>query len=256
MQVKFEIAGIQLKESEAKTLLSIGTEAPTVTVDLMDHVDAKLLDSSKLFNLSIEKKHPELASLAAKLAIASPSIPQKKQVRNRHTISKLAVKKISLDEALDQLCNYRSLKNVGAAMIVDSLVGGKCLTIREIAVKQVNALWNQDVDVQSEIFSGFKRVQGEFKPFVAKPQKGLITYHSSPVYGALRDGTAFLKQTGFVKVEDSVEYGSADKKLTGTENHLQRKVYRLELTEAGSVLADTWGDLDKFILKFWNTRKA
>ena len=76
------------------------------------------------------------------------------------------------------------------------------------------------------------------------------------MYGALRDGTAFLKQTGFVKVEDSVEYGSADKKLTGTENHLQRKVYRLELTEAGSVLADTWGDLDKFILKFWNTRKA
>jgi len=91
MQVKFEIAGIQLKESEAKTLLSIGTEAPTLTVDLMDHVDAKLLDSSKLFNLSIEKKHPELASLAAKLAITSPSVSQKKQVRNRHTISKLAV---------------------------------------------------------------------------------------------------------------------------------------------------------------------
>ena len=257
MQVKFEIAGIQLKESEAKTLLSIGNEMPTVTVDLMDHVDSKLLDSSKLFNLSIEKKHPELASLAAKLAITTPELSKKKkQPRNRHTISKLAVKKISLDEALDQLCNYRSLKNVGAAMIIHSLVNGKCLTIREIAVKQVNDLWNQDVDVQSEIFSGFKRVQGEFKPFVAKPQKGLLTYHSSPVYGALRDGTAFLKQTGFIKVEESVEYGSADKKLTGTENHLQRKVYRLELTEAGNVLADTWGDLDEFILKFWNSRKA
>tara|TARA_R100000406_G_scaffold43042_1_gene28755 strand:- start:1722 stop:2579 length:858 start_codon:yes stop_codon:yes gene_type:complete len=257
MQVKFEIAGIQLKESEAKTLLSIGNEMPTVTVDLMDHVDSKLLDSSKLFNLSIEKKHPELASLAAKLAITTPELSKKKkQPRNRHTISKLAVKKISLDEALDQLCNYRSLKNVGAAMVIHSLVNGKCLTIREIAVKQVNDLWNQDVDVQSEIFSGFKRVQGEFKPFVAKPQKGLLTYHSSPVYGALRDGTAFLKQTGFVKVEESVEYGSADKKLTGTENHLQRKVYRLELTEAGDVLADTWGDLDEFILKFWNSRKA
>ena len=72
-------------------------------------------------------------------------------------------------------------------------------------------------------------------PFVAKPQKGLITYHSSPVYGALRDGTAYLKQTGFIKVEDSVEFGSADKKLKGTENHLQRKVYRLELTESGQV---------------------
>ena len=79
MQVKFEIAGIQLKESEAKTLLSIGSEAPTVTVDLMDHVDTKLLDSSKLFSLSIEKKHPELATLAAKLAITSPSIKKRKQ---------------------------------------------------------------------------------------------------------------------------------------------------------------------------------
>ena len=76
MQVKFEIAGIQLKESEAKTLLSIGNEMPTVTVDLMDHVDSKLLDSSKLFNLSIEKKHPELASLAAKLAITTPELSE------------------------------------------------------------------------------------------------------------------------------------------------------------------------------------
>ena len=80
MQVKFEIAGIQLKESEAKTLLSIGSEAPTVTVDLMDHVDTKLLDSSKLFSLSIEKKHPELATLAAKLAITSPSIKSESKI--------------------------------------------------------------------------------------------------------------------------------------------------------------------------------
>ena len=66
-------------------------------------------------------------------------------------------------------------------------------------------------------------------PFVAKPQKGLLTYHSSPVYGALREGTAYLKQTGFIKVDEQIEFGSADKELKGTENHLQRKVYRLDL---------------------------
>ena len=256
MQVKFEIAGIQLKESEAKTLLSIGSEAPTVTVDLMDHVDTKLLDSSKLFSLSIEKKHPELATLAAKLAITSPSIKKRKQNRGRHTISQMEVKKITLDQALEELCTYKSLKNVGAAMIVHSLSFGKACTIREIAVNQVNDLWDRDVEAQSELFAGFKRVQGQFMPFVAKPQKGLLTYHSSPVYGALREGTAYLKQTGFIKVEEQIEFGSADKELKGTENHLQRKVYRLELTESGQVLADTWADVDQFILNFWNTRKA
>jgi hypothetical protein len=256
MQVKFEIAGIQLKESEAKTLLSIGSEAPTVTVDLMDHVDTKLLDSSKLFSLSIEKKHPELATLAAKLAITSPSIKKRKQNRGRHTISQMEVKKITLDQALEELCTYKSLKNVGAAMIVHSLSFGKACTIREIAVNQVNDLWDRDVEAQSELFAGFKRVQGQFMPFVAKPQKGLLTYHSSPVYGALREGTAYLKQSGFIKVEEQIEFGSADKELKGTENHLQRKVYRLELTESGQVLADTWADVDQFILNFWNTRKA
>ena len=160
MQVKFEIAGVQLKESEAKTLLSIGSEMPIVTVDLMDHVDSKLLDSSKLFNLSIEKKHPELASLAAKLAITAPSIKKRKQARGRHTISQMEVKKISLDQALEELCSFKSLKNVGAAMIVHSLVNRKRLTIREIAVSQVNGLWDRDVDAQSELFAGFKRVLG------------------------------------------------------------------------------------------------
>ena len=256
MQVKFEIAGIQPKESEAKTLLSIGSEMPTVTVDLMDHVDKKLLDSSKLFNLSIEKQHPELATLAAKLAITSPSIKNRKQKRGRHTISQMEVKKITLDQALEELCTYKSLKNVGAAMIIHSLVNRKKLTIREIAVNQVNYLWDRDVEAQSELFAGFKRVQGQFMPFVAKPQKGLLTYHSSPVYGALREGTAYLKQTGFIKVDEKIEFGSADKKLKGTENHLQRKVYRLELSETGDVLADTWADIDTFILNFWNTRKA
>jgi hypothetical protein len=256
MQVKFEIAGVQLKDSEAKTLLSIGSEMPVVTVDLMDHVDSRLLDSSKLFNLSIEKKHPELASLAAKLAITSPSIKKRKQPRGRHTISQMEVKKISLDQALDELCSFKSLKNVGAAMIIHCLSTRKRMTIREIAVTQVNGLWDRDVNAQSELFAGFKRVQGEFMPFVAKPQKGLLTYHSSPVYTALREGTAYLKQTGFAKVEEQVEFGSVDKELKGTETHLQRKVYRLELTEAGDVLADTWADVDKFILKFWNSRKA
>ena len=168
----------------------------------------------------------------------------------------MITKKITLDQALEELCSYKSLKNVGAAMLVHSLSFGKPCTIREIAVNQVNALWDRDVDAQSELFAGFKRVQGQFMPFVAKPQKGLLTYHSSPLYGALREGTAYLKQTGFIKVEEQIEFGSADRKLKGTENHLQRKVYRLDLSESGRVLADTWADVDEFILNFWNTRRA
>ena len=256
MQVKFEIAGIQLKDSEAKTLLSLGNESPTLTVDLMEHVDGKLLDSGKLFNLSIEKKHPELVALAAKIAITGPVSRVKKQPRGRHTISNLEVTKISLDQALEELCNYKSLKCVGAAMVLKSLSNARSMTIRDIAVQQVNDLWDKDVDAQSSLFNGFKRVNGEFAPFVAQPQKGLMTYHSSPIYGALREGTAWLKKTGFIEVKSETQFGSVDKKLKGTEKHLQRKVYQLQLSESGGVLADTWGDLDEFILNFWNTRKA
>ena len=253
MQVKFEIAGIQLKESEAKTLLSIGSTAPTVTVDLLDHVDVKLLDSGKLFNLSIEKKHPELATLAAKLAITGPIKTPRRNVK-RNSISELEVNKISLDEALDDLCTSSSLRNVGAAMILQTLANKEKATIRQIAVDQVNSLWDQDVSTKSELFLGFHRSQGRFAPFVSKAKKGLITYHSSPLYGALRDGAAWLKQAGFLEVTAGTEFGSADKRLEGVERHLQRKVYSLSLTESGGVLADTWADISDFTVSFWNNR--
>jgi hypothetical protein len=253
MQVKFEIAGVQLKESEAKTLLSIGNTMPTLTVDLLDHVDVKLLDSGKLFNLSIEKKHPELAAIAAKLAITGPIKAPKRKVK-RNSLSELEVKKISLDEALDSLCTSTSLRNVGAAMILQSLANTNKATIRQIAVDQVNSLWDQDVSTKSELFLGFHRAQGRFAPFVSKAKKGLITYHSSPLYSALRDGTAWLKQAGFLEVTEGTEFGSVDKKLNGVERHLQRKVYTLSLSESGEVLADTWADISDFTVNFWNNR--
>ena len=62
----------------------------------------------------------------------------------------MEVKKITLDQALEELCSYKSLKNVGAAMVVHSLSFGKACTIK-IAVNQVNDLWDRDVEAQSEL---------------------------------------------------------------------------------------------------------
>ena len=48
MNVKFQIAGIDLKESEAKTLLILDNQTSTLSVDLIDHLDTDLLDFKNL----------------------------------------------------------------------------------------------------------------------------------------------------------------------------------------------------------------
>jgi len=47
-------------------------KSPAITIDLATVLDRDVLDAKKLFNLSIEKQRPELATLAAKLAIQKP----------------------------------------------------------------------------------------------------------------------------------------------------------------------------------------
>ena len=102
MNVKFQIAGIDLKESEAKTLLTLDNQTSTLSVDLVDHLDTDLLDFKNLFKLSIEKKNPDLAALAAKLAISHPEIKIKSKSRENPTSEhgNLASDKISLESAL------------------------------------------------------------------------------------------------------------------------------------------------------------
>ena len=73
MNVQFNLNGISLKQSEAETLLATaGT--PSIQLDIGKYLSKGQLSVKKLFDLSIEKQRPELAALAAKLAIKLPHI--------------------------------------------------------------------------------------------------------------------------------------------------------------------------------------
>ena len=257
MHVKFQIAGIDLKESEAKTLLTLDNQTPTLSVDLIDHLDTDLLDFKNLFKLSIEKKNPDLAALAAKLAISHPEIKIKSKSREkspRASMATLQVDKISLESALDTLLTARNGRTAGAAMLLSHLMPVQVATMRDVAVTMVNTFARRKVDSKSDLFNGFARFKGKYHPIVAKPKRGVKTYHTSNVYQTLRDGCSFLVQGGFVELEEQISYGSEDKKLTGVQKHLRRKVYQMKLTESGRVLADTWADADEFITNYWNNR--
>ena len=256
MKLNFQLHGVDLQEAEAKSLLKIQEEIPAITIDLATVLDRDVLDAKKLFNLSIEKQRPELATLAAKLAIQKPfsKVNTRKPSKERVAIPDLAVEPISLDEALEKLCGDKNLMTAGAAMVLSSLAEKNNRTMREIAVEQVNKMWRNDVNVRSTIFNGFTKINGVFAPFIGRAGKGVVTYHSSPLYNSLREGSAFLVKSGFAVATGEVSFGSENKKLTGSEPLLRRVVYRSKLTEHGSVLADTWADVDQAIFNYWNDR--
>ena len=139
-------------------------------------------------------------------------------------------------------------------MILESLSGGKNMTLRDIAYEQVNLAWDKGLPEKCSIFRGFVDNGEEMAPVIAKPAKGTVTYHSSSVYNALREGLKYLAQQGMAKAIAKTSWGSDDKKLRGSETLLRRTVYEVQLTDKGKDLAGTWGDIDDFIFSFWQDR--
>ncbi len=69
MNFKFKIGDTTLDNNEAKALLSAAGRDASIVVDIAEHIDPAMIDSKKLFSISVETKNPTLASLAARFAI-------------------------------------------------------------------------------------------------------------------------------------------------------------------------------------------
>ena len=102
MKLNFEINGVAIRENEAKSLFTLSDETPSITIDLSEHLTKDCLDAKKLFNLSIKSKQPELAQLAAKLAMSTPQVKAKKK---RKKITKNKTTKESLWPGMWALLN-------------------------------------------------------------------------------------------------------------------------------------------------------
>lgn len=258
MKVQFQLGEVALEKNEAHTIHEISGADEVLTVDLFDHIDTSQINTDALFTMSIEKRDPALAALAAKLAITGVKF-SKKRAYNKNgakTIAQVETVKTDPFDALGQILNSNTLRSVGAAMILNSLADGERRSLREIAEDVVNHMHDYG-------FLNTEESPGFFKGFYQK-RKGWFanidrqspnqTYHTSPMYTAMREGLSFLKSVGLVDLEEDMSFGALNKKLSGSQTHLRRRVYTVALNDAGVSLMDTWADSDAYIANFWTTR--
>jgi hypothetical protein len=259
MQFEFQIGDLTLDKTEANTLLQAAEIDSTIKIDLSKHIDARYIDSQKLFTLSVERKNPALAALAAKLAIegVQPSSKRIYRKTGEKKISSLEVDPMDPTEVLHTLLSTPSLKHVGAAMILHALQETNNQTIREMAIFEVNHLrqWWLLKNPNSDILRGFKLVNDEYVPIYKTASVDRAEcFHASPIYTSLRDGLSFLVKSGLVLMNEEIEFGSNDRELKGTQSHLRRKVYKCSLSGRGRETAEIWADPMTYIARFWNNR--
>lgn len=258
MKIAFRLGDAKLDAAEAKALMSTSKEEPTFEIDIAKHIDPSLIDARKLFNLSIEKQLPTLATLAARFAIEGVTPKKTKRTITNRIVDIIPASVVEKpDEIIAELNQMTSLRSLGAAMIMYNLRKGGKRTLRQIAVHTVNELaFKGEISADSACFRGFFHdAEGNFKPLI---QDGTVSrtecYHASPMYTALRDGLAYLTKNGLVETSNTIEYGSKEKTLDGHANLLRRAVYRVELTDAGRETADMWDDLSDYITRRWSQR--
>lgn len=258
MKIAFKLGNTTLDKAEANALMSTTGKEPTFEIDIAKHIDPSLIDAKKLFNLSVEKQLPKLATLAARFAIEGVKPTKaKRAVTNRIVDIVPNAVTDKPDEVIADLNQMTSLRSLGAAMILYNLRTRSMRTLRQIAVDTVNEIaFKGEVSADSACFRGFLRdSEGGFKPLI---QDGTIVrsecYHASPMYTMLRDGLTYLTQIGLVKTLKTIEYGSTEKRLNANSTQLRRAVYRVDLTDVGRETAEMWYDLSDYITTRWSQR--
>lgn len=261
MNLKFKIGDTTLDNTEAKALLNAAGREAAIIVDIADHVDPAMIDAKKLFSISVETKNPTLASLAARFAIEGVCAPRKRQYRRNDAqrISRIEPSVVinQPSEAIEALCRMGGLKSIGAAMILDGLHDGNTKTLRQIATACVNGMaYRGSVSPDSQCFAGFvKDADGHYRTLNQGPNiPRNACYHASPMYTAIRDGAALLKEWGLVEMKEIIEFGSKDKELDDNSKQLRRTVYAVSPTSMGQKVAHEWGDIADFICHRWSSR--
>lgn len=260
MKVLFKLGETTLDSAEASALFSATESNPSIVIDILDHINPAAVDAKKLFSLSVEKKNPMLASLAAKFAIEG--IAPKKRRPTHEQIQRITdispLRQIhDPSEAISELIHLDSLKSIGAAMILASLKNRQKKTLRQIAISIVNDLaYKGEISPDSDCFKGFiKDVDGSYRPIAKAPGiKRSQCYHASPMYTSLRDGLTLLAEWGLVTTDKTTEFGAKDRDSSTSIDLLRRTVYMVELSESGLAVADHWGDLSSYISMRWSQR--
>lgn len=258
MNLQFKLGELTIDKKEAEILLQNFGKDETPSVCLSSLLDRKKLDPNKVFQLSIETKNPQLASLAAKMEINGFKPIGKIKRTYKRSVRILDINKAetrAIDNVIETLLTSKTQRSVGAAMILHNLRHMDTRTLRNIAAQTVTFLAEQKevFNGTETVFKGFKRDSTGYYTPKSKDEKTprKDTYHASRMYAALREGAAYLIQTGMAQGEEFVTFGSEEKELDKNSMHLQRTVYRFKLTTEGLNLIRQWGDCKEYIIDYW-----
>jgi len=243
----YTLKGNALTKDEAAALVEASSTTP-VEIELSSVLNLRKVDSAKLFKLSIEKKLPELASLAWKISVNdAPKTPK---------ITKSGVEVITVSKApeklLEELHKVNGLWGAGAAMILASCSNEEWWTLRKVATHWVN---NLEINPRSVLYQGFEIRNGTWEP--KELRSGVDrrqTFHVAPVYICLRDALNWLMENRLVDRTKNVSRGSTNPSASVSTQSMSRIYYAVKLTDRGREMVDMWGDINTFVEKAFESR--
>lgn len=243
----YTLKGNALTKDEAAALVEASSSTP-VEIELSSVLNLRKVDSSKLFKLSVEKKSPELASLAWKISVnEAPNSPK----LTKSGVEVVTVRKAP-DKLLEDLHKVNGLWGAGAAMILSSCSNGEWWTLRQVATYWVN---NIEVNPRSVVYQGFEIINGAWTP--KELRSGVDrrdTFHVAPMYICLRDALNWLMENGLVDRTKNVSRGSTNPNASASTQAMSRIYYAVRLTDRGQELMEMWGDVDQFIKNAFECR--
>jgi hypothetical protein len=265
MTFQFHLNNTLIAHSEAEALFeACVSDKKPFTIDLENIIKIEKIDSKKLFELSVEKKSSELATLAWKLSLSSPVrtkkvktviTPQKtKKEKSVRTLSRTA----SLDDLIGELNSRNSYWAVGAALILHQCNNEQWTTMKDVANNYVNKIWKTtDLSEKSVLFRGFVE-QGEM--LVPLEMKGGLqrrdTFHVCPLYIGMREGLGWCRRNNLIEQKSAISFGTTQGTRAQNVEQMQRVYYKIRATKRGLDMASMWADIDSYVFNFFNSRMA
>jgi hypothetical protein len=265
MDFNFNYGGMTLDKPEAAALLQASSPKGTkpFEIDLSKLIDVRVVDSNKLFKLSVDQQNPALASLAFKLATANvpttPKATHKVVITDKEPVPSstglmLGMEPLEIIADLNKSACYRS---VGTAVLLHYANTVDSRAMRDIASEFVNdCLTTHKMKKTSIAFRGFTQGSGgKLEPIDNAPKiPRRDTYPVSPVYISLREGLIYCERHGLLSIRQNYSVGSLRSDASPLAEKLKRMYYTFKLTDKGNEVKEYWGDMESFIVKFFKSR--
>lgn len=260
MNFQFLLQGAPLDQKEAAALMTAAQKKgdSCFSIDLEKVIDVKVLDTKKLFDLAIEQKFPELASLAVRVSVAQNGPFWKAEKNDKKMIKKHRQHKQTSDstpeDIIESLHKSSSYWAVGAASILLETGKQDWITMREIALNVARDLdKSRKMPKNSILYKGFTRENGVLVPLdLNNFNERKTTFHVSPIYIGLREGLVWCVKHGLIEQKRSVATSAANI----NKSMMSRVYYRLKATDKAKEVRDLWGDLSTYIESFYKVRLA